>query len=278
MEKQELVLQMPFGKYKGQLLSEVISDKEYTDWLLTQTWLRGDLKVNLLAIINNSGGVKTDDTPEHNKLQAKFLENDNELSKKLISFLRDDKDIQKYFQLMYKNSDDIEIIKDYLLIKSNIKVKIEEPVGRYFSDLLVDFQSVYINFVYNHDSNIRDQKLCHFYKRILVELKPEISDDYPSILRKQKALIKENRRPTPLDRNPIKSKDDCTNYMVITEKYSGSVDFNLIKEQFKSADIHLMLLEDVEIQITRIGLDDKKYKKRIQDFKDEKLTFDELIW
>lgn len=63
---------VPIGKYKGQPIEVLAEDKQYTDWLVAQPWFR-DRYSNLYAVIINNF-CEPSDTPEHNALQARFLD------------------------------------------------------------------------------------------------------------------------------------------------------------------------------------------------------------
>lgn len=67
---------IPFGKYKGKPILEVISqDKQYIDWLMLQNWLSEELRSQINVFITH-GGKSCEETPEHNRIQAMFLEED----------------------------------------------------------------------------------------------------------------------------------------------------------------------------------------------------------
>lgn len=62
---------IPFGKYKGQTIDILLADEKYAEWLAAQQWFRErftDLFKALTAI-----GTQAD-TPEHNRMQARFLD------------------------------------------------------------------------------------------------------------------------------------------------------------------------------------------------------------
>jgi hypothetical protein len=66
---------VPFGKYKGQTVAELLAtDPQYADWLLAQGWLSQRFAELHAAIMSRGAG--SDDTPEHNALQARFLSED----------------------------------------------------------------------------------------------------------------------------------------------------------------------------------------------------------
>jgi len=65
---------VPFGKYKGQPVAALAADEDYCEWLTAQPWFRqryGNV-YNILI----QGGAEPQDSPEHNEMQARFLNND----------------------------------------------------------------------------------------------------------------------------------------------------------------------------------------------------------
>lgn len=69
--KSESVI-VPFGKYKGRPVESLSADRAYCDWLVNQEWFRTQFTSIHTLIINNFS--EPDETPEHNVLQAKFLD------------------------------------------------------------------------------------------------------------------------------------------------------------------------------------------------------------
>jgi uncharacterized protein (DUF3820 family) len=66
---------VPFGKYKGRLLEEVLADDPaYIEWLTGQDWFRTKFTVLHQVIINR--GAEPEETPEHNAMQVKFLDDE----------------------------------------------------------------------------------------------------------------------------------------------------------------------------------------------------------
>lgn len=68
---------VPFGKYKGRPVVDLISDRSYTDWLAAQPWFR-ERYGNVYNLVLNTGSAPQD-SPEHNALQARFLDHDEAL-------------------------------------------------------------------------------------------------------------------------------------------------------------------------------------------------------
>src|ERR1700722_16010655 len=67
---------VPFGKYKGQPLEIMLSDANYVSYQKQQPGFMKWLQDNHITIYNifTSGAPQVQDTPEHNKLQARFLD------------------------------------------------------------------------------------------------------------------------------------------------------------------------------------------------------------
>jgi len=64
---------VPFGKYKGQPVESLAQDKAYCEWLASQEWFRTKFTTIHTLIINQF--TEPTATPEHNALQARFLDN-----------------------------------------------------------------------------------------------------------------------------------------------------------------------------------------------------------
>jgi len=64
---------VPFGKHKGATVAELLAkDPQYADWVMAQGWVAERFAELHAAIATRGAG--TDDTPEHNALQARFLD------------------------------------------------------------------------------------------------------------------------------------------------------------------------------------------------------------
>ena len=63
---------VPFGKYRGQPAEVFLADRRYTDWALSQPDLQQRYASFFQLVLN--AGAEPAETPEHNLLQAKFLD------------------------------------------------------------------------------------------------------------------------------------------------------------------------------------------------------------
>lgn len=65
---------LPFGKHKGKPITEVmLADPQWVQWVTAQPWFREKFAV-LFSIVVNGGRADEGATPEHNRLQAMFLD------------------------------------------------------------------------------------------------------------------------------------------------------------------------------------------------------------
>jgi hypothetical protein len=73
---------VPFGKYKGQPLEIMLADANYINYQKQQPGFMKWLQDNHITIYNifTTGAPQIQDTPEHNRLQARFLENKFQLA------------------------------------------------------------------------------------------------------------------------------------------------------------------------------------------------------
>jgi hypothetical protein len=65
---------VPFGKYRGQPVEALAADRDYCDWLMGQAWFH-ERYGNVYTLIANNF-AEPSETPEHNALQARFLDQD----------------------------------------------------------------------------------------------------------------------------------------------------------------------------------------------------------
>lgn len=258
-----------FGKYKGQPLEVLQNDKQYTDWLMGQDWFRDRYQGMYTLIVNNFGAPA--ETPEHNALQALFL--DNGLCENLARKMYEERGGKRHYEKFISDSikranldflrtqEEIKIIEEKLesfkiiepktewdkrdrvwgekhypekLVEENEKlVKIGKVVAAREIDLSlqpfikitrkefekkgadVDFDAIFQKGgSESHRENYR------------IELKPQLGDDYPAILRQ----IKSN---------------DC--WLLIYKSYTGSgATEEQVKAIFAASNIACIRLDEIQ--------------------------------
>lgn len=175
-EKNSIV---PFGRYKGQPLEALAADREYLEWLTAQGWFREKYPQHYTLILNNF--QEPSETPEHNALQARFL--DRGFCSRVLTLLLErpcdftepnpslpDFIGKRFFEDDFGENKMTPEYKLYLIEERNQKwmaVKFEEK---------------------GWDVRIDSTSGC-----VCLELKPTLGDDYPAVLRTMKNLPGENK-------------------------------------------------------------------------------------
>jgi len=142
---------VPFGKYKGQPVEVLRGDTAYCDWLTAQDWFRERYSGLWTVIINNF--AEPSETPEHNRLQARFL--DQQLCRNLL--------VAAQCPLITSNGEDI-------TAKPTVKIR---------TDFEVHGWDVHIHAAVDGDG--------YSERNAYVEIKTSLGDDYPATLRQMKA-------------------------------------------------------------------------------------------
>ena len=203
---------MPFGRYKGQPIEYLSYDLSYCNFLKDQPWFKEKYNFIYQIIINNFG--LPSDTPVHNAMQARFLDNDfcfalgRLCNWKLMNKVRCMRNIDKAINKLkksncnsYKNNfDDIEeliSLKDelqYVFVENGIEYKdFNEPlfiIKKIFEvknwDVIIQTDEEFISTNCKNDCLAYND--CYIKTdKIAVELKPVFGDDYSRIIAQMKA-------------------------------------------------------------------------------------------
>ena len=117
MSNDNSALVFSFGKYKGRTLAELLAtDPGYLQWIAAQGWFADRFAQLHAAVV--SRGAAPDDTPEHNALQARFL--DPNFKKALLislyglKYLTEEIEEQKGFNIKYGCGEELKKVKDRL--------------------------------------------------------------------------------------------------------------------------------------------------------------------
>jgi len=143
---------IPFGKHRGKPIEALLADKPYLDWLMQQNWFTVKYE-KIINIIHST--AEATETPEHNEMQALFL--DENITRSIIKTIC--------------NSSIIKITEEF-----TTRLAFEEKgFDIYF----------YTNLSYTGDYPYYGDYPYSGY----IELKPCLGDDYPSVLREMKKRI-----------------------------------------------------------------------------------------
>jgi uncharacterized protein (DUF3820 family) len=254
---------IPFGKYKGKPVTEIISDTEYLKWLSLQPWFKEKHPTIYNITINQTISNNDSKTPEHNKIQNMFLE-ENFCNKVLEHLYK--KDIINDFTTLYKlvsdNEDNEDIMKysnDY--IKSiDVDVEFEASYNwdiiltpKTFNPIILSFaidkqisSKLKIISLYNCEEKSTE---CGYKKkltyRICIEIKPFLGDDYPSVLRKMKTQIMLMGTPRIVRtgyRNITHYPEPCVFILLIKEFKSETTSEQQLIKIFNQTNIKVIFL------------------------------------
>lgn len=208
---------VPFGKYKGQPVEVLASDPQYVDWLLSQSSIKAKYPDIINIIVNNFQAPS--ETPEHNAIQVKFLDDNyvlnfvhyyvsehshedfhkvglsinSAVSEYIESSLR--RDIyglseQAKQELIMKQQEEREEMRENIF---------DNNAGVCFQTGKVSFEEkgLDVNFcagidIINNDSELsricKNGSLKYYgcFREYLIEIKPVVSDDFPAVLRQMK--------------------------------------------------------------------------------------------
>lgn len=146
---------VPFGKYKGQPVAALAADEDYCEWLTAQPWFKQ--KYGNVYNILIQGGAEPQDSPEHNEMQARFLDDNWCLC---LSFL------------LWPGRE----AAPHAISARSFEAKGWDVV--FDADLTVMLREA--------GSRNPSSDTAEMIGRARVELKPDLGDDYPAVLRQVK--------------------------------------------------------------------------------------------
>jgi len=147
---------IPFGKYKGQQVDVLMNDRPYLEWLQGQDWFRARYQNINTLIVNNFR--EPAETPEHNKMQAMFL---------------DDNFLHSF----------VDHLKSRYASWFDYEQRIDDGPWKICSYIAEDWDKL-INSKITFEENGIDVSWGH---RLKIEIKPVLSHDYPAVLRQMKS-------------------------------------------------------------------------------------------
>lgn len=179
---------VPFGKYRGQPIESLAADPQYVNWLMNQEWFKSRNPSLYQIIINNFG--EPEDTPEHNEMQACFLdrsfqeafilpiiiETNPEIGVIDIKFESNGNDVEMCFDVRWKKNG-ITYPQHFLYVRGD---EVEVPKE--------EFESKYTDRDRSRNGHIKTSEFFAYrYDHALrIEIKPRIGDNFPSTMRQMK--------------------------------------------------------------------------------------------
>lgn len=178
---------IPFGKYKGQPIEAIAEDRNYVEWLTAQAWFREKHR-NLYSIVINNF-CEPSETPEHNAIQARFL--DEEFRLKFVSvaiprvwwYAQADGEMVEKAIAWAASLDNRDIAR--LKISNRRLLRISNP--RFENN----GRDVELRYTAGLDFGVSDviggsvPNFC-IGSSLAIEIKPDVGDDFPAILRQMR--------------------------------------------------------------------------------------------
>ena len=166
---------VPFGKYKGKPVTDLLADPKYLEWCKQQSWFeKYQVVYNICVNQTISSNDTNSKTPAHNKLQNMFLRQEN---------------IKKLVKLLYPQKNTV-TSDSRCEFESSYNWDVEISDLRYTRKKSLCNEYKIDNTTYCDDCEYIDgEEEAHYLPNIYMELKPILGDDYPNVLRKMKTQI-----------------------------------------------------------------------------------------
>ena len=293
---------IPFGKYIGQPITTLLKDTNYLEWCKQQEWFKKypivyNICVNQ-TIVNQNENSKT---PEHNKIQNLFLEEENQ--NRLIDFLFNPKsiinkiqnglihkDFNKYFE---KYEGDMSFNQLFTIYKIEFETT-------YNWDVFLKIKGQYFNFIYKKEywrkewnilekyfTDIFNIKKCevssysdgktnaslNYNSYIYIEIKPILGDDYPNVLRKMKQQKNLTSCTTEMMRK---------HYILLVKDFASSTTTSeQLIQIFNQSNINVIFLKDItegDVKLIETNKDNiSELKKYIIKLEEENTMLKETL-
>lgn len=197
---------IPFGKHKGATVAELLArDPAYADWVTAQGWVAERFAELHAAILSRGAG--TDDTPEHNTLQARFL--NAGFRETVIRMIVGNSEIAR--EIAYSRAATIEglekKLKDEEWALENLTTGWRKNQPNADAEAVASRQRIFqiagqideagfreLAIITSVRVEVRGIDVVLFwgirsgYRELFLELKPSLGDDYPSVMRQMKRL------------------------------------------------------------------------------------------
>lgn len=210
MDLDQKQITVPFGKYSGKPVERLIQDVAYARWLVGQDWFREKFQ-NMYALIVHNYHSDPVDTPEHNKMQIRFMNVEHAIK---LAFLVSNSTLfnfdNSHFKVFFPSF--AGELNRHNAMTDGLPVPLQEIEERFRKidgkDLLeiseIEFEQkgldVSYDISYGYGSVSISEGTYHRAPRLFdsiwknsvqlkmrVELKPTVGDDFPSVLRQMRA-------------------------------------------------------------------------------------------
>ena len=176
---------LPFGKHKGKTVAELLAvDPQYADWVSAQAWVAERFAELHSAIISRGAGI--DDSPEHNAIQGRFLDRAFRDGFVLAAYDQDRAIARAKREIVAQAREDTQktwrpdIVEEGQWCLDNISKNDLGLTSR--AEYEVKGVDVVVSYEWDFGQAYWS---CGKWK---VEIKPTLSDDFPSVMRQMQRL------------------------------------------------------------------------------------------
>lgn len=269
----------PFGKHRGKAVDIVLSDHSYVEWLLHQPWFAEDYAA-IYRLITGANS-EADASPEHNEFQIRFLEEESRLAvAKVLDFHDlDGETVAKKKSIAKRVAKELGCVVHEREIGLSVSgarfeergwdVAFEIHPASYVAWLDAEHGKDYIELLESWGMAklaAKNRQLLKEHRgtldvavyqpntsrspRVTIELKPDLGNDYPSVLRQiqRYALYEEEYGGNGgRSRGKAASKKVPDRKLLIARRARfSSVSYEQVKAFFKSADITLLMEHELD--------------------------------
>lgn len=192
---------IPFGKHKGKRIEEVLAaDPQYLEWLSGQDWFRAKFVYLHQVIVNR--GAEAEETPEHNAIQVRFLDDafcrafflhlypdvEEKVRNRRAILERDIETSEEALRKLEKQNDHSNFhwmrTRDAREVLAERRAQYEKFCAAPPPTLKLEFEREFemrgVDVWLHVKSNFEAHGFC-------IEIKPTVGDDYPAVLRQMRA-------------------------------------------------------------------------------------------
>jgi hypothetical protein len=252
---------VPFGKYKGVAAADLPTiDPRYAEWLLAQGWVAQQFAAIHAAIA--ARGATSDDSPEHNALQVRFLEPAFRLAcvqlglgKRLDDGREDER--RTFIQCAERTVSDIK--RDLEHLNRHFRGTHGERIARLQSQ--IEAAEAALVSVQTDDYQCKTQAVFEYHgldvilywlhtphgtkprsritnapsrNQIALELKPTLGDDFPTVMRQMRRLEYA--------------------YLVVGTYNGTTVSEQQLRQMFEANSQKVIFVREIEAQMNRKNL------------------------
>jgi hypothetical protein len=238
---------IPFGKYKGQPVEVLASDRGYCEWLMAQAWFVQRYPQVHTLVINNF--AEPTETPEHNALQIRLLDDTFRAQCTEIALRFFDKDRQWTHTVeQWHGYTQMHLVTPFFTTPTVPEFEVD-GIDAFWHvavwKILHTCGQAHPTTLPDRHQSVWEQRAYHGYthRSIAVECKPLLGDDYPAVLRFLKNL-------------PHQEIGMAHRMVLAGDVRSQTVPLAAIKQFFARSHILLALVDEVEaIDVSAVGGD-----------------------